>query len=151
MTEHGGVLLRPATADDAPAVAAVSRAAREAAMPWLPGLHTPEDDVAFFSATLSSENSWVALVDHKVVGFMCVKGEQIDHLYVDPAHQAHGIGSELLSVAQGLGTPSLTLWVFERNKAARDFYADHQFEEVDRTDGTDNEEREPDVLMRWTR
>ena len=43
-------------------------------MPWLPGLHTPEDDVAFFSATLSSENSWVALVDHKVVGFMCVKG-----------------------------------------------------------------------------
>jgi hypothetical protein len=39
--------------------------------------------------------------------------------------------------------------VFERNSGARAFYARHGFTEVTRTDGSGNEEREPDVLLTW--
>ena len=45
--------------------------------------------------------------------------------------------------------PGLRLWVFERNDRARSFYAHHGFTEVERTDGSGNEEKEPDVLLRW--
>jgi hypothetical protein len=48
-----------------------------------------------------------------------------------------------------LGPGGLRLWVFERNSGARAFYARHGFAEVTRTDGSGNEEREPDVLLGW--
>jgi hypothetical protein len=43
----------------------------------------------------------------------------------------------------------LELWVFQRNDAAREFYARHGFIELRRTDGSGNEEREPDVRLAW--
>lgn len=43
----------------------------------------------------------------------------------------------------------LTLWVFETNVDARRFYRDHGFVEVERTDGSANEERSPDVRYAW--
>lgn len=39
---------------------------------------------------------------------------------------------------------------FARNEAALDFYARHGFEVAERTAGSANEEREPDVRMRWS-
>ena len=42
------------------------------------------------------------------------------------------------------------LWVFQRNTRALDFYARYDCLEVRRTDGADNEEHEPDVLLRWS-
>jgi putative acetyltransferase len=44
----------------------------------------------------------------------------------------------------------LQLWTFARNEAARAFYAKRGFREIGQTDG-DNEEKEPDVLLRWMR
>lgn len=151
MPEQGPALVRPAVADDADAIGRVNRLARTTAMPWLPDLHSPDEDLPFFRATIDRESTWVAIVDHQVVGFISVDGEQVDHLYVAPEHQGRGIGSDLLSVAQGLGTPRLRLWAFQRNAAARAFYGSHGFREVRTTDGSDNEEREPDVLLEWSR
>ena len=42
------------------------------------------------------------------------------------------------------------LWVFQRNIRALDFYARYGCIEVRRTDGIDDEEHEPDVLLRWS-
>ncbi len=39
--------------------------------------------------------------------------------------------------------------MFDSNAGAQRFYARHGFGEVRRTDGSDNEEREPDVEMAW--
>ena len=151
MSERAPALVRPAEPDDAAEIAHVSRRARTAAMPWLPDLHSPDDDLRFFRATVDRESTWVALVGHEVVGFVCVDGEQVDHLYVAPDHQGRGVGAELLSVAKGLGTQRLRLWAFQRNEPARAFYAHHGFGEVELTDGAGNEEHEPDVCLEWTR
>ena len=41
------------------------------------------------------------------------------------------------------------LWVFESNTGARAFYARHGLVELERTDGSGNEEKAPDVKMAW--
>jgi hypothetical protein len=43
------------------------------------------------------------------------------------------------------------LWTFQKNAAAIRFYLAHGFREVERTDGSRNEEREPDILLEWAR
>ena len=45
----------------------------------------------------------------------------------------------------------LRLWVFQRNEPAIAFYRARGFRETLRTDGSANEEREPDALFEWTR
>ncbi len=42
------------------------------------------------------------------------------------------------------------LWVFQKNEGARRFYERHGFRLVELTDGSRNEEREPDALYEWT-
>ena len=74
----------------------------------------------------------------------------IDQLYVLPDAQGHGVGSDLLEIAQG-AFPLLNLWTFQRNLRARRFYEANGFVAVRETDGATNEEKEPDVLYRWTR
>ena len=44
----------------------------------------------------------------------------------------------------------LGLWTFQVNSAAVRFYRRHGFRETLRTDGSHNEEQEPDVRMEWT-
>jgi hypothetical protein len=45
----------------------------------------------------------------------------------------------------------LRLWVFRRNAAAIRFYAARGFRCLAQTDGSGNEEREPDALYEWRR
>ena len=74
----------------------------------------------------------------------------MEHLYVRPDAQRTGIGTALIEAAKERRPAGLRLWVFQRNEAARAFYARHDFTEVELTDGAGNEEREPDVLLAWT-
>jgi ribosomal protein S18 acetylase RimI-like enzyme len=59
------------------------------------------------------------------------------------------MGKTLLAIAMKSRAP-LRLWVFQRNTAAIGFYQACGFREIERTDGSRNEEREPDMLMEWT-
>jgi hypothetical protein len=43
----------------------------------------------------------------------------------------------------------LQLWTFQRNLRARGFYEARGFALVRQTDGSDNEEKEPDALYLW--
>jgi ribosomal protein S18 acetylase RimI-like enzyme len=45
----------------------------------------------------------------------------------------------------------ITLWTFQANTAAIAFYLKQGFVEVERTDGSHNDERLPDVRMMWRR
>jgi GNAT superfamily N-acetyltransferase len=118
----------------------------------LPILHSPAEDVQFFSAQVlpaSDVRVTVAEIDGMVVGFSAVKAGWLDHLYVAPDRQGDGIGGSLLQAAMTENPGGLSLWAFEANHQAIAFYARAGFEEVLRTDGSANEEREPDVQMRW--
>jgi putative acetyltransferase len=119
-------------------------------MPWLPVLHDLTETVAFFRDVVPARAElWVEVAAGGALrGFIAFAPGTVEHLYVAPAHQRCGTGSRLLRLAQSRGEP-LELWAFRRNDAARAFYLRHGFRALRETDGTGNEEREPDVRYRW--
>lgn len=84
-----------------------------------------------------------------VVGILVLKGAWIDQLYVDPDHTRVGIGTQLIAVAKRERPGGLRLWTFLSNEDAQRFYVRGGFQEVQRTDGSRNEERAPDVQFAW--
>ena len=144
------LLLRRAGRDESDAVAAVFRLSKRTALPYLPDLHTPEDDRGFFRQRVFAECSvWVALRRGSLAGFCAFRDHWVDHLYVAPEAQGRGIGTALLDEAKR-GQHELRLWTLQRNVYARRFYESRGFV-VERLTGGENEEREPDVLSRWRR
>jgi ribosomal protein S18 acetylase RimI-like enzyme len=145
-------VIRAATSADAPALARLFRESRAAAMPWLPVLHAPAEDLAWMAGQLAdpARRAWVAEDGSggAVLGFVVRRSAWIDHLYVHPGWRRRGLGSRLLALAAAAGPPPLRLHVFEKNHAARAFYERHGFRAVAFGDGSTNEEREPDVLYK---
>jgi GNAT superfamily N-acetyltransferase len=120
-------------------------------MPWLPALHTDEETRSWVgTVVLPNHDVWVAEVDGHVVGYVAVDGDELNDLYVRPGFQGRGVGTTLLGQAKALSPSGLSLWAFQRNAGARRFYERHGFVAVELTDGSGNEEREPDVRYRWT-
>jgi putative acetyltransferase len=129
--------------------ARIHRAAFDDRLPWLAGLHTPEEDLAFYrDQVFATCELWGVSEAGALVGFIAFRPGWIEQLYVLPSVQRQGAGAALLAVAKA-ASPSLLLWTFQRNLPARRFYEAHGFRPIRETDGSDNEEREPDVLYRW--
>lgn len=141
--------LRAIGAPDAAVVARLHRRTMRAAMPYLPVLHTPADDLAFFTSEVDSSDGWVAVHDSGVRGFALTRDGLLNQLFVDVGWQGLGMGTALLGEVVAHVGPGLRLWAFQRNEHARGFYRHHGFVEVERTDGAGNEEKEPDVLLQW--
>lgn len=145
------VRLRLAGPDDLPAVAELHLVARRAAAPHMPpGVH-PDDDVRRWvgSWDLSSLEVWLAEADGALLGYATLTPTWLESLYVAPDAQRSGVGSALLDVAKAQRSGGFGLWVFESNVPARAFYARHGLVELERTDGSANEEHLPDVRMVW--
>jgi ribosomal protein S18 acetylase RimI-like enzyme len=141
--------IRAARPDDAGAIAEASIAAR-AEMTYLPRLHTDDEDRGYFRDHVVAElEVWVAELEGEIAGFVALEDDLVEHLYVAPPAQGRGIGSALLAHAKARRPEGLQLWVFQQNLGARRFYERHAFELVRLTDGTTNEEREPDALYAW--
>jgi len=143
--------LREAEEGDAAPVAEFFRRVRQATMPYLPDLHTPEEDHRYFAKKVIGQvEVRIAEVDGVFVGFSAYRPGWLDHLYVDPDWHGRRIGTALLRDAMAANT-ALQLWTFQKNEQARGFYERHGFREVERTDGSRNEEREPDMRYEWRR
>lgn len=143
-------IIRPALLAESDVLAALFRASREAALPYLPDLHTPSEDRAFVRDRVFAEcEVWVADRDGDILAFCAFRPGWVEHLYVERDHWGAGIGSALLAKAMA-SNDALQLWTFQRNERARGFYERHGFRCVRTTEG-DNEEREPDALYAWAR
>jgi GNAT superfamily N-acetyltransferase len=144
------LVVRAATSDDVATVALLARRTRLQAMPFLPVLHTADEDAAFFRDVVFPRNTvLIAEIDAVAVGFIAYGGGWVDHLYVDPARQGCGIGRLLLERAQR-AEDELQLWCFQENERALRFYVRNGFRIVRQTAG-DNEEGRPDALLCWSR
>jgi putative acetyltransferase len=143
-------LIRRATVDESDEVAILHRESRESAIPFLPVLHTREEDRVFFrTRVFPACQVWVA-ERAGIVGFIAFRPGWVDHLYVRPKSLRQGYGRALLNEAKARNS-ELQLWTFQRNRNAIAFYEANGFLLVRETDGTANEEREPDALYAWSR
>lgn len=134
--------IRPATADDVGALAAIHADAVALAYAGIFDAGTPapapSELVGRWATVLAMPKAWVGVaeVDGTVAGMIGVRPSpepdagprtgEIVGLHVDPAHWGRGLGGALLDRAtaqarqQGFG--SLRLWVLEANLRARRMY-----------------------------
>jgi GNAT superfamily N-acetyltransferase len=103
----------------------------------------------FFGRVVEKQEVWVWDERDHLLGFAALDHGMLNHLYVEPGEQRRGIGTALLKQAKGRLPSGFRLWTFQRNEGARRFYERHGFRVVELTDGSENEEREPDVLYEW--
>ncbi|MGE5864054.1 MAG: N-acetyltransferase family protein [Rhizobacter sp.] len=145
--------LRAATANDAAEVADVILQSRGRFLRYAPMAHSPPEVRAWVrDGLIPSDGVVVACgVAGEVVGVLATSRADgvawIDQLYVMPSHVGRGIGSSLMRQAlQTCGRP-VRLHTFQANIGARRFYERHGFIARSFTDGSENEERCPAVLM----
>lgn len=144
--------LRPAASADADAVAAVFSPSFRLLLDFLPDLHTVAEDRWFIEHVILRDCAvTVAEAECRVVAFLALQGQEVRLLHTDPAWIGRGAGRLLLEHAKASGVPALELWCFQANTRARRFYEAHGFRAVRFTDGSDNEEKTPDVRYRWER
>jgi GNAT superfamily N-acetyltransferase len=133
------------------AAARVHRIAFDHALPWLAGLHTPDEDRWFYRERMFKTCTLWGVFDRDILtGLIAFHDDWIEQLYVLPEAQGRGIGTALLDVAQR-ASGRLQLWTFQRNARARRFYEARGFVLVEQTDGYRNEEKEPDARYLWRR
>jgi len=143
------IQLRPATPDDAAAIARAFTPARRA-MPGVPDIHTDEEDLWFITNRMIPDNTVVVAEEEGVILAVCAYADGwLNHLYVDPAQHRRGIGLALLHHAMDACPKGLELWVFQSNTPARALYEREGFRCVEETDGQSNEEKCPDARYSW--
>lgn len=120
--------------------------------PYTTGEHT-----AYIAGLAIGCTITLAQSDAHLAGFLSFArkpGEtmgEISHLFVHPDHQGQGIGAALLDNAiTSYGRP-LHLWVFEANTRARRLYQSRGFRMTERTDGSGNDEKLPDMRFELRR
>ena len=147
-----GLRLRTAVVADGAEICAVYLASRRDALPYLPELHSDEATLRWIvNDLLLTSVVRIAETDGRIAGFLALKSEEIDHLYVHPDYYRRGVGRQLLTEARALSPERLHLFAFQRNSRARAFYEAHGFVATEFNDGSRSEEREPDVKYVWTR
>ena len=144
------VVIRRATTSDASATADVYLRSFGAALPTVVRPRSDDEVHAYIrDVVVPSRETWVAVAEEQVVGLMVVAGDLLSQLYLDPDWRGRGIGDRFVALAKERSPQGLSLWTFQVNKPAHRFYERHGFVEAERTDGSGNEEREPDVRYVW--
>jgi putative acetyltransferase len=116
---------------------------------FLPTLHTPDEDRRFFGKLLRESEVWVWEERGRLLGFAALGRDELEQFYVDPDAFGRGIGSALLERTKERRPQGFRFWVFQRNERARTFYERRGCRLVELTDGSGNEEQEPDALYEW--
>jgi GNAT superfamily N-acetyltransferase len=144
------LIIRRAAALDSVAAAQVWLRSYDAALPTVRRAHSAEEVRAWVRDVLvPRRETWVAVAEATVVGMMVLHDGWLDQLYLDPPWRGRGIGDRFVGLAKQRHPEGLQLWTFQVNVPACRFYERHGFVPVERTDGSGNEEREPDVRYVW--
>lgn len=146
------ITLRRAVADDAGAAADVLLRSRAAVLPTVAWPRSDDEVRDYFrDVVVPHRETWVAEASAEggIVGVMVLAGDKVAQLYLLPDWRGRGIGDLFVALAKERSPGGLTLWTFQVNKPAHRFYERHGFVAVEHTDGSGNEEREPDVRYVW--
>jgi GNAT superfamily N-acetyltransferase len=150
LSDPPDVLIRRSEPGDAPRVAELFLASFGARYDF-PLAHSP-DEVRGWVADdlLPTTETWVAIDDEgEPVGFLSLRDSFLEQLYLAPGWTGQGIGARLVELAKERRPGGLDLFTFQINDGARRFYERHGFAAVWFGDGSENEERQPDVRYAW--
>ncbi len=151
------VSIRVARASDAPGISDAYLASRRHFVAAAPLRHS-EAEIRGWVQDLVTATGSVAVATEggpmgRVVGMLATARESdcgwIEQLYLHPEVVGQGYGRQLLEWAKGELGPPIRLYTFQFNKRSRRFYEREGFEVVAYRDGSQNEERCPDVLYEW--
>lgn len=144
--------IRRAQPADAADVASVYIRSFDAALPSVRRGKT-NDEIRDYIArvVVPVRETWVAEEDGVLIGLMVLAEDDgwLSQLYLLPEARGRGLGDRFVTLAKERRPEGLQLWAFQVNAPALRFYARHGFVEVERTDGAENQEKEPDVRMEW--
>jgi GNAT superfamily N-acetyltransferase len=158
--DPAGITVRLAVPEESDALADLYSDARRAAVPQMPpSVHSDEEHRAYYRRHLlggDEHTVWVAegsagdaAGDGRLLGLAVCTPTFLDGLYVRADLKGQGVGSLLLDVVEATHPDGYELWVFQSNVGAQRLYRRRGLVEVERTDGSANEERAPDVRMAW--
>ncbi len=116
--------------------------------PWIPQMHTPEQDRRHLERLIDRMDVMVARNWRGPWGFLARDGAKVQAFYLAPRVRGRGLGGRMMAATQAQ-VPRLELWCFQANEGALRFYARHGFTEVERTEGMGNDEKLPDVRLVW--
>jgi len=103
------------------------------------------------TVVIPKREAWLAVAgDDGVLAVLVLDDDWVDQLYVHPGWAGRGLGSRLVELAKSRRPEGLQLWTFVTNASARRFYERHGFTVAETTDGSDNEEHEPDMRLIWS-
>ena len=144
------LIIRRAIPSDACAVADVWLRSWAAALSTVRRGHTDQEVRAYVRAVvIPQRETWVAVADGSVVGMLVLDEGFVSQLYLDPPWRGQGIGDQFVRLAKQRYPDGLQLWTFQVNAPAQRFYERHGFIAVEHTDGSGNEEHEPDIRYVW--
>ncbi len=145
------LLIRLAATEDLTAIAELYLEVREAAQPHMPPIaRTPVEVRTFIGSwDLAKRQVWVAETAGGIGAFASVEPAWLSGLYVAPRLSGQGVGGTLVELVKQLQPGGFGLWVFESNTPARSLYRKHGLVELEHTDGSLSDEKQPDVKMAW--
>ncbi len=153
--EPASLEIRRARPDEARCIADLYWDVRRDNEPAIPAMVHPRDDVRRWvrEQLLPTYDVWVAAAANsagsvvEVIGFMALgRPDWIEHLYIRSDWTGRGLGARFIDLARQELTGPIQLWTFQSNLGALRFYQRQGFDEVERTEG-DNEEGAPDVRL----
>lgn len=117
--------------------------------PWMPRLHSFEEDRRFCAGLIATQQVLVAR-GPGVEGFLSCDGLCVTCLYLAQGARGRGLGARLMDAAKA-GRDRLVVWTFAANPGAIRFYQREGFRIIATTEGDGNEEGMPDVQLEWQR
>jgi GNAT superfamily N-acetyltransferase len=120
------VAIRPANRDDLDSVIAINSASAQAAYGHIFGTAPfPTERVRERYRRLLEDTAahvFLAEWEGAAVGFVVVRPQHLEALYVSPAAWGRGVGSRLYEAAEPLLRNDATLWVLAANTRGREFW-----------------------------
>jgi putative acetyltransferase len=143
--------IRDYRSEDFDPITILWRIAREKSLPEFQrakGHFFYEDQDYFRDHILKDDRVVVVASDQRLIAFMAMRDEFIDHLYVHPDDQNRGIGKALLDYARQLSPEHIWLYTLQINMNARAFYEKNGFT-AEKFGVSPPPESEPDVEYHW--
>jgi ribosomal protein S18 acetylase RimI-like enzyme len=134
------VMTRLAVGGDVAAKGAIATAAYQKYIPRMDRAPAPMS--ADYAQAVRNGQAWVAIQDGQVAGYIVLIAEPgyllLDNVAVSPAAQNHGLGAELLGLAEAhahsLGLGEIRLYTNEAMTENQAYYARHGYVETHRAE-----------------